>query len=833
MSLQLHSYLKSGHLTTNKEASSPKGKRRKGPPSEVFSSSPTASGHYRSQSIHRTLSNTLNDVDYDKMKLLEASSTFSEGKMILKNLSINSSYSAEFADLCGPSPLNSASSTTVVNAAHHHSSSGHDNMKEEEEEVVDIDVGLTPKKNNKSSKKKKKKKKTTTSEAPVVSCPPGGAEGGMSGLMTINTSHEQDSSPTMFDLIGGAETPTTGMLMNSYMESALNDEIRSLNGHLRGQSFTPLPMMMSDNVVDVPTSGSIGGGVSCSGMQLGTSGDLSITPQLSWGTGDGSSPLDITPRCFGLLDSTKSSRSGMNNHPLGSPKSFWKDNILDKSTTSMDSVGNNNKQVKSILSILSPTMREMEIVQDGSFNSLKGEVQNDTSPLPLYYEQRSAVTDQENENNHQDGKSTRVKPPVSHDPRTPLRRPPMVPSDVHSASAPPADGDLHQQHRHAHHGAASPWGFDYPMPHGSSTFSPSPVPHGAASPYGHHHPYGYHMFHPQQPGASTYEPNERVRNLRGNGPPRHQMPPQHHLPPPSYHNYSPLINVNSHRGGGYGSGAMNHGHDVLPNRLDLISGGTSKRRCIPIKPPIPSKFQGDMEEYKDASVPDFNNLVNFPGHMTNKPCTNVPDGMRCCVMCGQACPSTTGGRNKKGNDHHHGNIPRMVMETTTTQNPDNKKAGTAGGSSSISGTVAPLGDSTGNNTNKSTGNTSTVPSSTSSMTSISQYANIPTQNKGLCTICDVNVWIVAASGLEIKWCKGCKNFRPWAAFGDKGLATKCVRCRERQREKYAMQKEEKEQRAALKKKNSSASSKLRREQRNKIYENNNMLVGVGGQMGRL
>ena len=41
-------------------------------------------------------------------------------------------------------------------------------------------------------------------------------------------------------------------------------------------------------------------------------------------------------------------------------------------------------------------------------------------------------------------------------------------------------------------------------------------------------------------------------------------------------------------------------------------------------------------------------------------------------------------------------------------------------------------------------------------------------------------------------CKGCKNFRPWAAFGDKGLATKCVRCRERQREKYALQKEQKE-----------------------------------------
>ena len=51
---------------------------------------------------------------------------------------------------------------------------------------------------------------------------------------------------------------------------------------------------------------------------------------------------------------------------------------------------------------------------------------------------------------------------------------------------------------------------------------------------------------------------------------------------------------------------------------------------------------------------------------------------------------------------------------------------------------------------------------------------------------------MASSGLEIKWCKGCKNFCPWAAFGDKGLATKCVRCRERQREKYALQKEEKD-----------------------------------------
>ena len=71
-------------------------------------------------------------------------------------------------------------------------------------------------------------------------------------------------------------------------------------------------------------------------------------------------------------------------------------------------------------------------------------------------------------------------------------------------------------------------------------------------------------------------------------------------------------------------------------------------------------------------------------------------------------------------------------------------------------------------------------------------AIIPTQNKGLCTLCNVNMWIVAASGLEIKWCKGCKNFRLWASFGDKDLATKCLHCRDHQREKYAIQKEEKE-----------------------------------------
>jgi hypothetical protein len=45
--------------------------------------------------------------------------------------------------------------------------------------------------------------------------------------------------------------------------------------------------------------------------------------------------------------------------------------------------------------------------------------------------------------------------------------------------------------------------------------------------------------------------------------------------------------------------------------------------------------------------------------------------------------------------------------------------------------------------------------------------SIPKQNKGVCNNCDVAIWIVNPSGIQIKWCKGCKNFRKWIDFGVK------------------------------------------------------------------
>ena len=45
--------------------------------------------------------------------------------------------------------------------------------------------------------------------------------------------------------------------------------------------------------------------------------------------------------------------------------------------------------------------------------------------------------------------------------------------------------------------------------------------------------------------------------------------------------------------------------------------------------------------------------------------------------------------------------------------------------------------------------------------------NIPKQNKGVCNNCDVAIWVVNPSGMNIKYCKGCKNFKKWVKFGVK------------------------------------------------------------------
>lgn len=259
-------------------------------------------------------------------------------------------------------------------------------------------------------------------------------------------------------------------------------------------------------------------------------------------------------------------------------------------------------------------------------------------------------------------------------------------------------------------------------------------------------------------------PHDRVRNLRGRGPPptSHHTPQPMHAPPHSHpynHLTSPMGNMPPKPGmwPHHHGGMHPHHHHHLHHHggHPMLHAETSKRKCVALKPPLPSKFQGDIEGMKTAQVPEFTSLVNFPVHMSQKQSIELPDGMRCCVMCGQACPCSAANKAKKVSGGKGG--PKA-----------------SGGLAALSSNGQDSGDR-------------------------DDFAIIPTQNKGLCTNCDVNVWVVTNTLLEIKWCKGCKNFRPWAAFGEKGGATKCVRCRERQREKYALQKEEKEKSRTLKK----------------------------------
>ena len=69
-----------------------------------------------------------------------------------------------------------------------------------------------------------------------------------------------------------------------------------------------------------------------------------------------------------------------------------------------------------------------------------------------------------------------------------------------------------------------------------------------------------------------------------------------------------------------------------------------------------------------------------------------------------------------------------------------------------------------------------------------EIKHIPAQNKGVCNGCDVRVWLHLDTDSQIKWCKGCKNFRLWAAFGEKGHTTKCLPCRQSQAKRYLRKK---------------------------------------------
>lgn len=195
-----------------------------------------------------------------------------------------------------------------------------------------------------------------------------------------------------------------------------------------------------------------------------------------------------------------------------------------------------------------------------------------------------------------------------------------------------------------------------------------------------------------------------------------------------------------------------------------MSDAVSTQACYPHNPPSQAAakcYQGeDMATMMHAEVPQYQHIVNYPTFVVQPgrkrkrkkgdkepPTGAAADGTkRGCVMCGRYCLKSS---NKKGSIGGQG---YDIAE-------ENRAINTAG----------PQG----------------------------QRVIIPNQNKGICTACDVTVWIHAATGLQIKWCKGCKNFKTWAGFGHKGHLTKCMRCRDEQNKRYARQKADKSQKKRL------------------------------------
>eukprot|EP00934_Nitzschia_sp_Nitz4_P008284 Nitzschia sp. Nitz4//scaffold13_size275219//108262//111350//NITZ4_000866-RA/size275219-processed-gene-0.151-mRNA-1//-1//CDS//3329535990//8274//frame0 len=520
-----------------------------------------------------------------------------------------------------------------------------------------------------------------------------------------------ESKPSPFRKSGPGRPIDTPTPPGALADTEMMGDGYLLNRHLRGQTFTPLA-----HLGEQP------------GISPSNAGFNTINATLSWSiAGDTPSLEDLAACSWEEHDKSATKRPGSTTSQLSassremviSPHNFslWKEEhetVHKKEEESKD-----NDTVR--LSILSPHS-EIGIPTEG--------VSGTTTPLPLFFGERPGSEERENEHH----------------------------SNKHHHSKGPKDGETEHIHNmfvnNAGRGSAmKPY---HPSPHYSAPPTPGyvgshqpPTPLYAASSVGfaqsplHGDGRDHRMMfgHPPPPHGH----NDRVRNLRGRVPPGGHLPPMPLHIPPHVSSHHPLTSPMALGQHGKPMWSPHHSMPPMasPHHMSTMDMTQSKRKCVPIKPPIPSKFQGDMEKMKGASVPEFTSLVNFPAHMSQKQSVNLPEGMRCCVMCGQACPCSTGAKKKGAGGKSDGSL---APRSSNGQDPMGDKG----------------------------------------------YAIIPTQNKGLCTLCDVNVWIVVNSGLEIKWCKGCKNFRPWAAFGDKGLATKCLRCRERQREKYALQKEEKE-----------------------------------------
>ena len=244
---------------------------------------------------------------------------------------------------------------------------------------------------------------------------------------------------------------------------------------------------------------------------------------------------------------------------------------------------------------------------------------------------------------------------------------------------------------------------------GKCGFLPPPL-------YRHVYPPFYHQYPPPYPPPHLRgfpPPNPAGNNV----PSPFGLPPRGMFPPPPPDQHSPRRGKHDDKPKLQAT-CPPHNQDGEKDNPDETR--SNMVRCTKLERPNPLQcFIGNIGQDEDAEeVLDFHRLVNFPCHSQRRgrsktvatkeglaPPTEDNNAVHsCCVMCGEKRPGMVENARVDG---------------------------------------APCADS-------------------------GAPIIIPKQNKGLCTQCDVAVWVVAESGRKIKWCKGCKNFKPWSGFGDKG-----------------------------------------------------------------
>ena len=372
-----------------------------------------------------------------------------------------------------------------------------------------------------------------------------------------------------------SDTPTPP-IPSGIAESAMMTDEHMLNSHLRNQSFTPLPHMNAagDNNSGVESPSNMGG--------FGA-----IAPQLSWSiAGDTPSLGDLAEweehaqHAKGDERSRPSSTtSGISRNLAISPHSFsmWADD---------DNARDNKDGDDMRLSILTP---------HSELGMTEGVLSGTTTPLPMFFEQPSSE-ERENHGGHRSSKKS-IETDHIHNM--------FMSHGGHGSSEKNQRSSMH--HFWKNDGLPTPVGSQHDKnEYGQMGLPPTPM--FAASEFGRddgfmrspHHgsrddffPAGAMYGHPGSAG------HDRVRNLRGRVPPGHHMAPMPlHIPPPNMSSHLPLT---SPMGVGHGkAGLWSPHHGGMPPlgsplHMSPMNMSQSKRKCVPLKPPIPSKFQGYVQ----------------------------------------------------------------------------------------------------------------------------------------------------------------------------------------------------------------------------------------------